>query len=247
MDVVRNDLGVCPQDDILFPSLTGASPREIFNAVLMSDPWLVPKQCTSICACTLRSAARPTAPPSTRAPLCLKHWRAALVPVRPIAVRLIFCVCLASSEIDELLEEISLAEKKFNQSKTLSGGQKRKLCTAMVWFHSALPCLRCSAAEPSACALLLRLWSARLASFSWTSPPPEYAFRWRVTWSWPNCSQMDPFSRRSFWSFLKKRKEGRVIILTTHLMDEVRSFEQLAGHSSRLPVEPYPNCLCCRL
>lgn len=29
--------------------------------------------------------------------------------------------------------------------------------------------------------------------------------------------QMDPFSRRSFWQFLKKRKEGRTLILTTHM------------------------------
>ncbi|RUS70602.1 hypothetical protein EGW08_021637, partial [Elysia chlorotica] len=31
---------------------------------------------------------------------------------------------------------------------------------------------------------------------------------------------MDPFSRRRLWTLLKKRKEGRVILLTTHFMDE---------------------------
>ncbi|CAL1534216.1 unnamed protein product [Lymnaea stagnalis] len=31
---------------------------------------------------------------------------------------------------------------------------------------------------------------------------------------------MDPFSRRHLWSLLKKRKEGRVVLLTTHFMDE---------------------------
>ncbi|XP_059141174.1 cholesterol transporter ABCA5-like [Physella acuta] len=31
---------------------------------------------------------------------------------------------------------------------------------------------------------------------------------------------MDPFSRRHLWSLLKKKKEGRVILLTTHFMDE---------------------------
>eukprot|EP00743_Colponemidia_sp_Colp-15_P004647 GILK01005008.1.p1 GENE.GILK01005008.1~~GILK01005008.1.p1 ORF type:complete len:2608 (-),score=498.63 GILK01005008.1:139-7962(-) len=33
-------------------------------------------------------------------------------------------------------------------------------------------------------------------------------------------SGMDPFSRRSTWNILKNNKEGRVIILTTHFMDE---------------------------
>ena len=31
---------------------------------------------------------------------------------------------------------------------------------------------------------------------------------------------MDPISRRHLWSLLKKKKEGRVILLTTHFMDE---------------------------
>ena len=33
---------------------------------------------------------------------------------------------------------------------------------------------------------------------------------------------MDPYSRRSTWELLRKGKRGRVIILTTHFMDEVR-------------------------
>ncbi len=31
---------------------------------------------------------------------------------------------------------------------------------------------------------------------------------------------VDPYSRRHMWSILKKRKEGKVILLTTHFMDE---------------------------
>lgn len=46
----------------------------------------------------------------------------------------------------------------------------------------------------------------------------DLASHWiRSTLTLGMCAQMDPFSRRSFWSFLKKRKEGRVIILTTHM------------------------------
>ena len=33
-------------------------------------------------------------------------------------------------------------------------------------------------------------------------------------------SGMDPYSRRSTWDLLRQRKKGRVIILTTHFMDE---------------------------
>ena len=31
---------------------------------------------------------------------------------------------------------------------------------------------------------------------------------------------VDPYSRRHMWSLLKQRKEGKVILLTTHFMDE---------------------------
>ena len=31
---------------------------------------------------------------------------------------------------------------------------------------------------------------------------------------------MDPLSRRHVWSVLKKRKEGKMMLLTTHFMDE---------------------------
>ena len=33
-------------------------------------------------------------------------------------------------------------------------------------------------------------------------------------------SGMDPTSRRQIWSVLEKKKEGRVIVLCTHFMDE---------------------------
>ncbi|KAL3223627.1 hypothetical protein MRX96_027299 [Rhipicephalus microplus] len=43
-------------------------------------------------------------------------------------------------------------------------------------------------------------------------------------------SGMDPYSRRHLWSELQKRKEGKVIVLTTHFMDEA---DILAGMWSR--------------
>ena len=35
-------------------------------------------------------------------------------------------------------------------------------------------------------------------------------------------SGMDPWSRRSTWDVIKSFREGRIIVLTTHFMDEVR-------------------------
>jgi ABC-type Na+ transport system ATPase subunit NatA len=40
---------------------------------------------------------------------------------------------------------------------------------------------------------------------------------------------VDPFSRRAIWDLLSKRKEGRVIVLTTHFMDEVGSLVPAAS------------------
>ena len=34
-------------------------------------------------------------------------------------------------------------------------------------------------------------------------------------------SGMDPWSRRSTWDIIKSFREGRIIVLTTHFMDEV--------------------------
>lgn len=31
---------------------------------------------------------------------------------------------------------------------------------------------------------------------------------------------MDPYSRRHLWAVLKEKKKGRIILLTTHFMDE---------------------------
>lgn len=31
---------------------------------------------------------------------------------------------------------------------------------------------------------------------------------------------MDPYSRRHLWNVLKEKKKGRLILLTTHFMDE---------------------------
>jgi len=51
---------------------------------------------------------------------------------------------------------------------------------------------------------------------------------------------MDPVARRSVWSLLKRIKSDRVIVLTTHYMDEA---DLLAGlsHFSSLVVKGFDN------
>lgn len=46
-------------------------------------------------------------------------------------------------------------------------------------------------------------------------------------------SGMDPYSRRSTWELLKNAKHGRVIILTTHFMDEADQLGDRIGIMAR--------------
>jgi ATP-binding cassette subfamily A (ABC1) protein 3 len=82
-------------------------------------------------------------------------------------------------EIETLLKDIDLWDKKDNIASELSGGQKRKLCVAMAFIGGSEVILL---DEPT--------------------------------------SGMDTFARRHLWEMLKTYKSGRIIILTTHNMDE---------------------------
>ena len=84
-----------------------------------------------------------------------------------------------NSEIVSLLSKLELLSKKDALSKTLSGGQKRKLCIALAMIgNSKLILLD----EPT--------------------------------------SGMDVIAKRSLWEFLKNNKKDKIIILTTHSLDE---------------------------
>ena len=84
-----------------------------------------------------------------------------------------------SSEIDKILKDFDLIEKKDTKACNLSGGQKRKLsiCIALVGGSSVI-----FLDEPT--------------------------------------SGMDITSRRNLWDILKRYAGGRIIILTTHYMEE---------------------------
>ena len=83
------------------------------------------------------------------------------------------------TEIKNLIEKLGLEEKKNSLSKTLSGGQKRKLCIALALSgNSRLVLLD----EPT--------------------------------------SGMDVLAKRELWNFFKSYKSDKIIILTTHSLEE---------------------------
>ena len=82
-------------------------------------------------------------------------------------------------EIDEILADIDLVEKRNFPAGNMSGGQKRKLCVACAFIGGSKVVLL---DEPS--------------------------------------SGLDVAARRHLWEMLKKYKKNKIIILTTHFMDE---------------------------
>jgi ATP-binding cassette subfamily A (ABC1) protein 3 len=82
-------------------------------------------------------------------------------------------------EINNLINKLGLEEKEFSLAKTLSGGQKRKLCIGMALIGNSKIVLL---DEPT--------------------------------------SGMDIQAKKSLWDFLSNYKENKIIILTTHSLDE---------------------------
>ncbi|KAK6289772.1 hypothetical protein POUND7_001313 [Theobroma cacao] len=125
MDEIRKELGVCPQNDILFPELTVREHLEMF-AVLKG-----------VKEDTLESA------------------------------------------VTEMVDEVGLADKLNTFVRALSGGIKRKLSLGIALIGNSKVIIL---DEPT--------------------------------------SGMDPYSMRLTWQLIKKIKKGRIILLTTHSMDE---------------------------
>ena len=82
-------------------------------------------------------------------------------------------------EIERLITDVNLQEKRHEYSKNLSGGQKRKLSVAIAFAGKSKVIIL---DEPT--------------------------------------SGMDTAARRYIWELLKSYKNDRVILLTTHFMDE---------------------------
>lgn len=84
-----------------------------------------------------------------------------------------------NEEIDQILKDIDLSDKKNFPAGNLSGGQKRKLCVACAFIAGSKVILL---DEPT--------------------------------------SGLDVSARRHLWNMLKQYKKDKIIILTTHFMDE---------------------------
>jgi ATP-binding cassette subfamily A (ABC1) protein 3 len=84
-----------------------------------------------------------------------------------------------NTEIDTILKDIDLLDKKNFPAGNLSGGQKRKLCVACAFIAGSKVILL---DEPT--------------------------------------SGLDVSARRHLWNMLKQYKKDKIIILTTHFMDE---------------------------
>ncbi|KAJ8624155.1 hypothetical protein MRB53_032685 [Persea americana] len=125
MDEIRKGLGVCPQNDILFPELTVKEHLEIFAILKGVDEELL------------------------------------------------------GIKVDEMVDEVGLADKVNTVVGALSGGMKRKLSLGIALIGNSKVIIL---DEPT--------------------------------------SGMDPYSMRSTWQLIKKIKKGRIILLTTHSMDE---------------------------
>lgn len=82
-------------------------------------------------------------------------------------------------EVDKLIQDVNLQEKREEYSKNLSGGQKRRLSVAMAFAGGSKVIIL---DEPT--------------------------------------SGMDTSARRYIWEMLKNYRNDRIILLTTHFMDE---------------------------
>uniref|UniRef100_A0A803P6X4 ABC transporter domain-containing protein n=1 Tax=Cannabis sativa TaxID=3483 RepID=A0A803P6X4_CANSA len=125
MDEIRKVLGVCPQNDILFPELTVREHLEIF---------------------------------------------AKLKGVEEDSTERV---------VTDMVDQVGLADKSNTVVKALSGGMKRKLSLGIALIGNSKVIIL---DEPT--------------------------------------SGMDPYSMRLTWQLIKKIKKGRIILLTTHSMDE---------------------------
>ena len=125
MEHIRRDLGICPQHDVLYPTLTVMEHVRMFSAIKG-------------------------------------------VPHNDLRV-----------ECEKMISDVGLVEKRQERSVNLSGGQKRKLSLAIAFTGGS-----------------------------------------RVIFLDEPTSGMDPHSRRFTWDVVNRMKEGRIIVLTTHYMDE---------------------------
>jgi ABC-type multidrug transport system ATPase subunit len=108
-----------------------------------------------------------------------------------------------------MLAEVGLAEKANSRSSTLSGGQKRKLSLGIALIGDSKVVILDGTGLLSS-----------LAVANASSQPLTAAALMLIE----PTSGMDPYSRRSTWNIIQRNKKGRIILLTTHFMDEGNAY-----------------------
>ena len=106
--------------------------------------------------------------------------------------------------INQVLKDIDLVDKGDMKSRHLSGGQKRKLSIGMAVIGDP-KVLKGRSFGSLSCNNNSKLIKSTSLQILILDEPT---------------AGIDPYSRRHMWSLLQNKKEGRVILLTTHFMDE---------------------------
>ncbi|RYY36222.1 ATP-binding cassette domain-containing protein, partial [archaeon] len=164
LSAIREDMGVCPQHDVLWPELTVKEHLRLYADIKG-------------------------------------------IPYNKV-----------NEEIDNAIRTVGLTEKVDVQSRKLSGGQRRKLsvCIALMGGSRVIfldePTSGTFAAHVSA--------HQRCVVSAGTSRPSLSRTHAHAPARPPALAGMDPYSRRSTWQILQNNRAGRVMVLTTHFMDE---------------------------
>lgn len=107
---------------------------------------------------------------------------------------------LIEFEVMKTLRDIDLTDKANAYAKHLSGGQKRKLSVGIAVIG-----------DPKVRLITLR---GPLHIFL------DVRLSFQIIILDEPTAGVDPYSRRHMWSVLQNKRHGKVILLTTHFMDE---------------------------
>ena len=108
------------------------------------------------------------------------------------------------AEVRKIIDDVDLGAKQNDLAKNLSGGQKRRLSVGIAFIGN------------SKLILLDEPTSVFIYFFVWIFIFFKYFELLKIV----GYKGMDTSARRHIWNMLKDSKNNRIVLLTTHLMDE---------------------------